>query len=55
MNRVTGTAMIRDPRGKFHVIGDIPPEKFEGRMLGETIVMVYSEAIALTLERAEME
>ena len=52
MNRVTGTAMIQDPRGKYHVIGDIAPEKFEGRTLGETVVMIYSEAVALTLEKA---
>jgi hypothetical protein len=52
MNRVAGTVMIEDPRGKYHLIGDVPREKFEGRMLGETIVMVYSEAVALTLEKA---
>jgi hypothetical protein len=52
MNRVAGTVMIEDPRGKYHLIGDVEPEKFEGRMLGETIVMVYSEAVALTLEKA---
>jgi hypothetical protein len=52
MNRVAGTVMIQDPRGKYHLIGDVAPEKFEGRMLGETIVMIYSEAVALTLEKA---
>ena len=52
MNRVAGTVMIEDPRGKYHLIGDVAREKFEGRMLGETIVMVYSEAVALTLEKA---
>lgn len=52
MNRVAGTAMIEDPRGKYHLIGDIPREKFEGRMLGDTVVMIYSEALALTLEKA---
>jgi len=51
MNRVAGTVMIEDPRGKYHLIGDVPREKFEGRMLGETIVMVYTEAMALTLEK----
>jgi hypothetical protein len=53
MNRVAGTVMIEDPRGKYHLIGDVPREKFKGRMLGETIVMVYSEAVALSLEKAE--
>lgn len=55
MNRVAGTAMIEDPRGKFHLIGGIPRERFEGRMLGDTVVMIYSEALALTLEPAAME
>lgn len=55
MNRVAGTVMIEDPRGKFHLIGDIKREQFEGRMLGETIVMVYTEAVALTLEPAVVE
>ncbi len=52
MNRVAGTAMIEDPRGKYHLIGDIPRERFEGRRLGDTVVMIYSEAMALTLEKA---
>ncbi|MEP5763267.1 MAG: hypothetical protein ABJ308_01670 [Halieaceae bacterium] len=53
MNRVAGTVMIEDPRGKYHLIGDVAPEKFKGRMLGETVIIVYSEAVALTLEKAE--
>ncbi len=52
MNRVAGTAMIQDPRGKYHLIGDIAREEFEGRKLGDTVVMIYSEAVALTLEPA---
>jgi hypothetical protein len=52
MNRVAGTVMVEDPRGKYHLITDVEPEKFEGRMLGETIVLIYSEAVALTLEKA---
>ncbi len=55
MNRVAGTAMIEDPRGKYHMIGDIPRERFQGRQLGDTVVMTYTEAVALTLEKAPME
>ena len=51
MNRVAGTVMVEDPRGKYHLIGDIAPERFEGRMLGDTIILVYSEAVALSLEK----
>lgn len=50
MNRQLGTVTIKDPRGKLHVIGDVEPEKMEGVTLGQTIVVIYSEALALTLE-----
>jgi hypothetical protein len=50
MNRLTGTVTVRDPRGKYHVIGDVEPEKMEGVVLGATLVLVYSEAMAITLE-----
>jgi hypothetical protein len=50
MNRLLGTVTILDPRGKAHVIGDVEPEKMAGVTLGQTIVMVYREALALTLE-----
>jgi hypothetical protein len=51
MNRVTGTVMVQDPRGKYHVIGDVEPEKMEGVTLGTTLVLTYSEALAVTLEK----
>ena len=54
MNRVAGTVMVEDPRGKLHLIGDIEPERFEGRMLGDTIILVYSEAVALSLEKVQV-
>ena len=34
MNRVLGTVMIEDPRGNYHVIGDVQPENLEGLTLG---------------------
>jgi hypothetical protein len=51
MNRELGVVTIKDPRGKLHLIGGVEPEKMEGVTLGQTIVMVYSEAMALTLEK----
>jgi len=51
MNRELGVVTIKDPRGKLHLIGDVEPEKMEGVSLGQTIVMVYAEAMALTLEK----
>ena len=50
MNRELGVVTIKDSRGKLHLIGDVEPEKMDGVTLGQTIVMVYAEAMALTLE-----
>jgi len=50
MNRLLGTVTILDPRGKAHVIADVEPEKMAGVTLGQTIVMIYTEAVAVTLE-----
>jgi hypothetical protein len=50
MNRLLGTVTVQDPRGKYHVIGDVEAEKMEGVVLGATIVLVYTEAMAITLE-----
>lgn len=53
MNRLLGTVTLLDPNGRAHVIGDVEPEKMEGVTLGQTIVVVYEEALALTLEPVE--
>lgn len=50
MNRLLGTITVKDPRGKYHVIADVEPEKMEGVVLGATLVLVYTEAVAITLE-----
>jgi hypothetical protein len=52
MNRLTQTVTVLDPRGKYHVIGEVEPEKMEGVTLGTTLVLTYSEALAITLEKA---
>lgn len=52
MNRLLGTVVIKDPRGKVHVLGDVEAEKMEGVTLGQTVVIVYAEALALSLEQA---
>jgi len=53
LNRVLGAVTIKDSRGKLHVIGDVEPEKMEGVTLGQTIVVVYAQALAITLEKKE--
>jgi hypothetical protein len=55
LNRVLGTATIMDSRGKLHLITDVEPEKMEGVTLGQTVVMVYTEAMALSLEQVAAE
>jgi len=51
MNRITGTIMLKDPDGDFHIIDDVNPEKMEGVALGDTIIINFTEAFALSLEK----
>ena len=53
MNRVTGQATIKGPKGRYHVIEDVPAERFEGLTLGTTVIMTYTQAVAISLEVAE--
>ncbi len=50
-DRDAGYIMVKDSRGKLHTITDIEREKFEGVTLGDTIVIVYSEALAVGIEK----
>ena len=52
LNRILGTVVIKDPRGDVHVIRDVEAEKMEGVTLGQTLAVVYTEALAMSLERA---
>lgn len=49
MNREFGTVTVKDSRGMVHIIGDVEPEKMKGVKLGETAVIVFAQALALTL------
>jgi len=55
MNRELGTATIKDSRGIVHVIAGVEPEKMEGVTLGQTAVVVYAQALALSLQKKEPE
>ena len=46
-----GFVMIKDSRGKMHTIGGIPAAKFEGVSLGEDMVVVYTEALAIAMQK----
>lgn len=50
MNREFGTVSVKDSRGMLHMIGDVEAEKMEGVTLGQTLVLVYTEAMAVSLE-----
>ncbi len=51
MNRLLGTVTVMDSRGKVHLITDVEPQKMEGVVLGQTAVLVFTEALALSLEK----
>jgi hypothetical protein len=51
MNRITGRAMIKDVRGNLHVIEDVPTERFEGVTLGSTVIITYTQAVAIAIEK----
>jgi hypothetical protein len=53
MNRLLGTVTIMDPRGVAHVIGAVEAEKMAGVLLGDTVIITYTEAVAVALEKAE--
>jgi hypothetical protein len=55
MNRVLRTVMVEDPRGKYHVIEDVDPARLEGLTLGTTLILTYTEAMALSLEKRPLE
>ena len=51
MNRITRTVTILDARSRVHVIGDVQPESFGLLTLGQKVIITYTEAVALTLEK----
>lgn len=55
MNRESGVVVVKDSRGKLHMIGDVAPEKMTGVAIGQTAVIVFTEALALTLEKKPKE
>lgn len=51
MNRATKTVMLKDPDGDFHIIEDVDPAKMAGVNIGQTVVVTYTEAFALSLDK----
>lgn len=46
-----GFLMIKDSRGKMHTIGGVPRAKLDAIAVGEMAVVVYSEALAIGLQK----
>lgn len=55
MNRLRGTATILDSRGRIHVINDVKPERLEQLRIGQKVVMTFTQAVAIGLEKATAE
>lgn len=55
MNRATETVTVKDSRGRFHVIPDVDPARMAGVAIGDTVVITYSQAVALSLEKRPAE
>jgi hypothetical protein len=51
LNRALGTVTVKDARGKLHLIADVEPEKIERASIGQTAVLVFTEALVLSLQK----
>ncbi len=49
----TGYIIVKDAMGNLHTIEDIDGSKFEGVSLGDSVVFVYTEALAMSLQPLE--
>lgn len=49
-DREAGYIVVKDALGNLHTIEDIDGSKFEGVALGDSVVFVYTEALALSLQ-----
>ncbi len=51
LNREARSAVIEDARGRTHTIRDVKSEKFDGVSVGDQGVVVFTEAIAVSVQR----
>lgn len=51
LNRALGTVTVQDSRGKLHLITDVEPEKIERATIGQTAVLIFTEALVLSLQK----
>ena len=53
LDRPTGTITVKGPRGNFLTARVADPSRLTQMRIGETIVVTYTEAMAISLEKAE--
>jgi hypothetical protein len=51
LNRATRTAVIEDALGRSHTIRDVKPEKFDEVSVGDVGIVVFTEAVAVSIQR----
>ena len=45
-----GNVMIKDARGRMHTVGGVEMSKLDDVRLGDTVVVVFTEALVLSLK-----
>jgi len=53
LNRVTETATVKGPLGRYLTVGVADPKKLEQVRIGDTVVLTYSDALIVSLEPVE--
>jgi len=51
LNRALGTVTVLDARGMLHVVGDVTRDRFERLRIGQTVVMTFTRAMAIGVEK----
>ena len=54
LNSVNMTGTLKDPNGKFRVVAIKNPENITKLRIGQTVVVVHTEALAVSLEKTDM-
>jgi hypothetical protein len=55
MDRAAQTVTVKGPRGKYYVARVIDPSRFDKVQIGDTIVLTFYEAAAVSLKPAGKE
>ena len=45
-----GNVMIKDARGRMHTVGGVEMAKMDNVRLGDTVVIIFTEALVLSLK-----